>query len=427
LITKDRTYLLKDEGFNKSILWEKNFGGNEITFDDQYFYLADNTLIRAINNQTGELKWTYTFSKPLYMTGTISASDDKIFAITEIERKLFALQKSNGQVVWTASFSDFALVPFVAGDKVFISGQPTVYAHNTSNGAIAWKKPLGFSGFYRHDISANENTIYGRTSSGMLIGITKDGTVKFNVSFKRQGGSSSSRGPLLVTSNQLILEYEGKIQFYDINTGNHEHTIAFPNEKIEPVLITDHYLIANSGNKLYVFATPKDEQYVDPDGNVQPEQPPAPDPVPPNQQIYVVKAGDTLWKIANQFGTTVHTILDINKLDPTAYLWVGQNLTVPKPQKTHIVQSGETLWKIANQYNVPIQNVIDANKLGTNVYIWVGQKLIIPEMIGKVYIVQSGDTLWKIANQFNTTIQAINDANKLSSSAIWIGQKLLIP
>ncbi len=46
---------------------------------------------------------------------------------------------------------------------------------------------------------------------------------------------------------------------------------------------------------------------------------------------------------------------------------------------------------------------------------------------GPVYLVQSGDTLWSIALKFNVTVTDLETANDLSSSAIYIGQKLVIP
>jgi LysM repeat protein len=437
VLTNARTYLLKDEGAGKSIIWEKEVGGNDINFDGQSLFIANATVIRSINHQTGELKWTYTLPAATTKLGTISISADKVFAITEprmeVGRKLFALLKTNGQVAWTSNFPDYAMIPLVLGDKVIISGQPMLLAFQGSNGTYAWRKTpeKGFTGLYRHDISANENTVFGRTNTGMLMGYTSAGDIKFNVRFnvKSQPNTtgSFSRGPILVTNNQLIIEYYGNLEFYDTTTGNHEHTITIPNVKLEPILITEHYLLAKSSSKIYVFAPPNDDQYVDPDGDVQPEQPPAPDPQPPQQIIYVVKAGDTLWKIANQFGTTIQTIVELNKLDPNGYLWVGQNLTVPKPQKIHTVQSGDTLWKIANQYGVTIPMLMEANKLNANSYIWVGQRLVIPEVQGKLHVVQSGDTLWKIANQYGTSIQGIVDKNQLTNTNIWVGQKLLIP
>lgn len=439
--TNGKVYLLKDEGMSKSIVWEQDYNVNNISFDENFLYIADRTTIRALSRLTGELKWTYTLPAATEIQGVISVSTDKLFAITEPRleggRKLFALSKTNGQVAWTTSFPEFAMSPVVFGDKVIISSaQPKLFAFNSSNGSYAFRKTIEspITGFYTDDLSANDSTIFARTSNGMLKGFSSTGDIKFDVKFGEytEGARfvSTSRGPILVMNNQLILENNGKLKFFDVTTGNHEHTISIPNVSLEPILVTSNYLVAKSSSpsKLYIYAPPKDPQYVDPDGDVQPEQPPAPDPKPEEQMIYVVKSGDTLWKIANQFGTTVQRITDLNKLDPNAYLWVGQNLTIPKPQKIHVVQAGDVLWKIAVQYGTTVQAIMEANNLSTSSYIWVGQRLVIPEVTGKVHIVQSGDTLWKISQQYQTTIQGIVEKNNLDPAKyLWVGQKLLIP
>ncbi|WML26769.1 LysM peptidoglycan-binding domain-containing protein [Neobacillus sp. OS1-33] len=165
----------------------------------------------------------------------------------------------------------------------------------------------------------------------------------------------------------------------------------------------------------------------------QPEQPAA--------TIYSVVSGDTLWKIAQKFGVTAQAIVDANKLDPAAYLYIGQKLIIPGvvqpvlPAATsYSVVSGDTLWKIAQKFGVTAQAIVDANKLDPTAYLYIGQKLIIPGVaqpelpVTTTYSVVSGDTLWKIAQKFGVTAQAIVDANKLDPTAyLYIGQRLIIP
>ncbi|MFD2445487.1 LysM peptidoglycan-binding domain-containing protein [Bacillus sp. CGMCC 1.16607] len=157
---------------------------------------------------------------------------------------------------------------------------------------------------------------------------------------------------------------------------------------------------------------------------------------------YIVVSGDTLWKIASKFKTTSSEIVTLNNLDPNKYLYVGQKLKVPAPASqseqqagtTYTVVSGDTLWKISQKFGVTAQAIVDANKLNTSAYLYVGQKLIIPGVAQPelpavtTYTVISGDTLWKIAQKFGVTAQAIVDANKLNPSAyLYVGQKLIIP
>jgi LysM repeat protein len=121
-------------------------------------------------------------------------------------------------------------------------------------------------------------------------------------------------------------------------------------------------------------------------GTAQPAPTPAPEPAPAPTMTHSVQSGDTLWKIAQRYGVTIQAIADANKIDPAVPLMIGQKLIipgpapapVPTPTVTHTVQSGDTLWKIAQQYGVTIQAIADENKLDPAQHLYVGQKLVIP-------------------------------------------------
>lgn len=155
---------------------------------------------------------------------------------------------------------------------------------------------------------------------------------------------------------------------------------------------------------------------------------------------YTVVSGDTLWKISVKFNTTISEIVALNNLDPNKHLYVGQKLKVPAsspPASTvqtfdYKVQSGETLWKIAQKFGTTVQEIATASGIDPAKYLYVGQTLKIPAkpvVQPVVYTVVSGDTLWKIAQKYSTTtIDAIVKANNLDvTKPLMIGQKITIP
>ena len=107
--------------------------------------------------------------------------------------------------------------------------------------------------------------------------------------------------------------------------------------------------------------------------------------------------------------------------------------TLPQPPQenytTYIVKSGDSLWKIANRFNTTVDAIVNLNNLTTNL-LQIGQELKIPTSgtsSNRVYVVKSGDSLWKIANLYNTTVDAIKKLNSLKTNTLQIGQELLIP
>ena len=156
-----------------------------------------------------------------------------------------------------------------------------------------------------------------------------------------------------------------------------------------------------------------------------------PTPTTPNQNIYTVQKGDSLWAIANKYGTTVDNIKKTNNLS-SDNLSIGQSLIIPStsvPSQTEItytVKKGDSLWLIANKYDT-VEKIKSTNNLTSN-NLSIGQILIIPSTSSfTTYTVQKGDSLWLIANKYNTTADNIKKLNSLSSNNLSIGQKLLLP
>ena len=92
---------------------------------------------------------------------------------------------------------------------------------------------------------------------------------------------------------------------------------------------------------------------------------------------------------------------------------------------THTVQSGDTLWLLAQRYGTTVAAIKALNNL-TSDMLMIGQVLKIPSSSSVTHTVQSGDTLWLLAQRFGTTVNAIKTLNNLTSDMLMIGQVLRI-
>ena len=153
----------------------------------------------------------------------------------------------------------------------------------------------------------------------------------------------------------------------------------------------------------------------------------------PGDEYYVVKAGDSLWKIANSYGISVDELKKANNLS-TNLLQIGQLLFIPGLEEseeevlenTYTVKAGDSLWKIANSYGISVAALKSYNNLSTDL-LSIGQVLKIPSASSTVYTVKAGDSLWKIANNYGISVEALKKANNLNSDLLQIGQTLKIP
>lgn len=147
--------------------------------------------------------------------------------------------------------------------------------------------------------------------------------------------------------------------------------------------------------------------------------------------IYTVKKGDSLWLIANKYGTTVDELKSANNLKSNT-LSIGQTLIIPEKKEStskfsYVVKKGDSLWLIANKYDTTVEKIKSTNNLKSNT-LSIGQVLVIPSTSEFItYTVKKGDSLWLIANKYNTTVDNIKKLNNLSNNNLQINQKLILP
>lgn len=116
----------------------------------------------------------------------------------------------------------------------------------------------------------------------------------------------------------------------------------------------------------------------------------------PAISVYTVVSGDSLWKIAKRFNTSVDELKKLNNLSGDT-IYVGQSLKIkPNTQEqsygasitgqgentvtyiTHTVRSGDNAWALSIEYGIPMAELLRVNNLNENSMLFVGQKIRIP-------------------------------------------------
>jgi murein DD-endopeptidase MepM/ murein hydrolase activator NlpD len=177
---------------------------------------------------------------------------------------------------------------------------------------------------------------------------------------------------------------------------------------------------------------------------------------PPSQgsgTIHVVQAGETLFRIAQRYGTTVAEIASVNELSDPDQVAAGQRLLIPSAGSEsspgaklteYSVQPGDTLAFIARRFDTTTEDLARLNHLANPHMIYVGQRLLLstseadppgteapgpfPARSSQVYVVQPGDTMARVAARYGMSVWALAQANQLvNPNVIHTGQRLLIP
>ena len=170
-------------------------------------------------------------------------------------------------------------------------------------------------------------------------------------------------------------------------------------------------------------------------------------------QIYHVRSGDNLGRIASRYGVTVKELMSFNKL-PDSRLRVGQMLSIPvlaghapvaatgiaqARSQRYKVRSGDSLWQIANAHGVSLKDLQRWNGLNSRSTLKPGQVLQIHGNTASLsasrnksesatyYRVKRGDSLYLIAQRFKVDLKHLQRWNPRSDSqSLQPGQTLTL-
>jgi membrane-bound lytic murein transglycosylase D len=166
----------------------------------------------------------------------------------------------------------------------------------------------------------------------------------------------------------------------------------------------------------------------------------------PRYVYHLIRHGETLSHISAKYHVPIPTITRTNKIKKSTILRVGQKLKIPitpkrkarlaeasKP-RAYLVRKGDSLWRVAYRYNTSTKELMRINNL-QSATIKVGQKLLVPKAKArrkipantKVYEVKPGDSPYQIAVSHDMKLERFLKLNRLKmKSRIFPGQVVLV-
>ena len=92
----------------------------------------------------------------------------------------------------------------------------------------------------------------------------------------------------------------------------------------------------------------------------------------------------------------------------------------------YIVKAGDTLYNIAKKYQILWQDLMKLNNMDSTM-LSIGKQLIVPGNASELqYSVEKGDTLDSIAKKFNVSVLEIKEKNGLNTDDVIVGEILKI-
>lgn len=107
---------------------------------------------------------------------------------------------------------------------------------------------------------------------------------------------------------------------------------------------------------------------------------------------YQIQPGDSLWSISQRYNVPVSRLEEADGLSGTSVLRIGRELTIPGQRiltpptqgsrrsvdGRYSVRAGDTLWSVAERYGTSIDTLVSINGL-TSAFLQVGQTLRVPD------------------------------------------------
>lgn len=128
--------------------------------------------------------------------------------------------------------------------------------------------------------------------------------------------------------------------------------------------------------------------------------------------IYYINPGDTLYRIARRFSTSVSSILNANVICNPSLIYPRQPIIIPEPGLDlpiagglpyYVVLPGDNLWCLAQKFNTSVSHLVKINNIPNPDLILPGSELlVVPEVSNPEQLKQSWERLGQNCDLINT-------------------------
>lgn len=108
---------------------------------------------------------------------------------------------------------------------------------------------------------------------------------------------------------------------------------------------------------------------------------------------YTIQAGDTFYLISQKYKVDLAQLMKLNNATESTILYIGQKIQIPQPASTasaststqpvttysdYTVKAGDTLWSIADKFGIPMTELLSANNMTESTWLNIGDVIKIP-------------------------------------------------